>query len=203
MALSRAAAAWRWMTRSACRRRYRRSSRRIQIASTTQAIRGGGEPAPHADPDRRALTAPSWTQAPPPLIPRGATVLAQPLLAGNTVGLLPTQDLSKLAGAQAFQTAYQSAYRARRSRRRARSRTTRRWSRSTRSSRWIAAQKTPTRAAVLGAVAATKYAGVTGQIAFDKNGDPRDAARFSVYTCDTKGACSHQTSIAVKAPASS
>jgi ABC-type branched-subunit amino acid transport system substrate-binding protein len=65
----------------------------------------------------------------------------------------------------------------------------------------IAAQKTPTRAAVLSAVASAKYAGVTGQLAFDKNGDLAPTPGFSMYTCDTKGVWSYQTSIAGKASA--
>jgi branched-chain amino acid transport system substrate-binding protein len=123
------------------------------------------------------------------------------VLSGYTTGLLPAQDLTKLPGARAFETAYQSAYPS-----------------ATITSQsalaydaamdeihaiktLIAAQKAPTRAAVLSAVAAAKYAGVTGQIAFDKNGDPVTTTGFAVYTCDTKGVWSYQTTIAGAAQA--
>lgn len=55
--------------------------------------------------------------------------------------------------------------------------------------------KTPTRAAVLAAVAATKETGVTGAIAFDKLGDPATPPPFAVYTCDARGAWTYQTSL--------
>jgi ABC-type branched-subunit amino acid transport system substrate-binding protein len=52
----------------------------------------------------------------------------------------------------------------------------------------ISSGKTLTRAAVLAAVAGAPYAGVTGSLAFDKNGDDTTALGFSLYTTDAKGA---------------
>ena len=59
----------------------------------------------------------------------------------------------------------------------------------------VAAGKTPTRATVLAAVAATKETGVTGAIAFNKLGDPATPPPFAVYTCDAKGAWTYRTTI--------
>jgi branched-chain amino acid transport system substrate-binding protein len=123
------------------------------------------------------------------------------VLAGYTVGLLPTQALAKLSGAQAFQTAYESAYPGAKLTPQSALAYDAAMVEINAIKSLITAQKTPTRAAVLSAVAATKYAGVTGQIAFDKNGDPVTPPSFSVYTCDTKGAWAYQTSIAAKASA--
>lgn len=123
------------------------------------------------------------------------------VLAGYTVGLLPTQDLSKLSGAQAFQTAYQSAYPGATLTPQSALAYDAAMVEINAITSLITAQKTPTRAAVLSAVAATKYAGVTGQIAFDKNGDSVTPPSFSVYTCDTKAVWTYQTSIAAKVSA--
>lgn len=117
------------------------------------------------------------------------------ILSGATTGLLSTQDLTKLPSANSFVSAYQNEYpgavvvpqsalaydaamveiNAIKS--------------------LLAANKTPTRAAVLNAVAATKAEGATGQIAFDKNGDRVSPPAFAVYTCDSKGAWVYQASV--------
>ena len=55
--------------------------------------------------------------------------------------------------------------------------------------------KSVTRSAIATALAATKFDGATGAIAFDQNGDSTGAAAFSVYSCDTKGAWSYQTTL--------
>ena len=59
----------------------------------------------------------------------------------------------------------------------------------------ITAGKTPTRANVLAAVAATKYAGVEGPIAFDTNGDNTAPPGFALYTCDIHATWTYQTSL--------
>jgi branched-chain amino acid transport system substrate-binding protein len=116
--------------------------------------------------------------------------------AANTTAILPAPDPSKLDSAKDFIAAYRAEY----------------------SGQVLLAQsalaydaamdeiaaiksvlksgKAPTRAAVLAAVAAAKYNGVTGTIAFDKNGDNTTALGFAVYTFDSKGAWHYQTSIA-------
>jgi len=59
----------------------------------------------------------------------------------------------------------------------------------------ISAGKAPTRAAVRAAVAASKYNGLIGPISFDANGDSVASPGFSVYTCDTRGVWTFQTSL--------
>ena len=59
----------------------------------------------------------------------------------------------------------------------------------------IAAGKSPTRANVRAAVAASKYTGLIGPIAFDPNGDNTTPPGFALYTCDIHGAWTYQTSL--------
>ena len=59
----------------------------------------------------------------------------------------------------------------------------------------VASGKAPTPAAVLAAVAAAKYTGVTGTLAFDANGDNTTPLGMSIYTFDTKGAWQYQTGL--------
>lgn len=150
---------------------------------------------------RRTLTqsgAPSL-----PLLTTGAAAddpgwgdaVGNPLFAANTTGMLPAQDLAKLPGAQAFQTAYQGAYAGATVTPEAALAYDAALVEIQAIKGVIAASKTPTRAAVLAAVAATKYSGVTGAIAFDKQGDPTTPPPFAIYTCDAKGAWTYQASV--------
>ncbi len=59
----------------------------------------------------------------------------------------------------------------------------------------ISAGKTPTRAAVLAAVAASKYTGLIGPIAFDQNGDNTTPPSFALYSCDIKGNWTYQATL--------
>lgn len=127
--------------------------------------------------------------------PGWGDALGNPLFAANTIGILPTQDLSKLSGAQAFQTAYQSAYAGATVTPEAALAYDAAMIEIQAIKGVIATGKAPTRAAVLAAVAATKYTGATGAIAFDKQGDPTTPPPFAVYTCDAKGAWTYQASI--------
>jgi branched-chain amino acid transport system substrate-binding protein len=127
--------------------------------------------------------------------PDWGDALGNPLFAANTTAILPAQDFSKLSGAQAFQTAYQSAYAGATVTPEAALAYDAAMIEIQAIKGVIAAGKAPTRAAVLAAVTATKYSGVTGAIAFDKQGDPTTPPPFAVYTCDAKGAWTYQTSI--------
>ena len=117
------------------------------------------------------------------------------VLSGYTTGLLPAQAPAKLSGAQAFIKAYQQAY--------PNSSVTPEsvlaydaaMDEISAIKSLLAGSKTPTRAAILSAVSSARYSGATGQIAFDKNGDPVKAAAFSIYTCDMKGAWTYQASV--------
>lgn len=117
-------------------------------------------------------------------------------LSGYTTGLLPAQDLSKLQGAQSFISAYQAAYSGATITPQSAQAYDAAMDEISAIKSLLAAQKAPTRAALLGAVAGASYTGVTGQIAFDSHGDPVKSPGFSIYTCDTKGQWSYQGSVA-------
>ncbi len=108
-------------------------------------------------------------------------------LSAYTTGLLPAQDLSKLTGAQSFVNAYKAAYPNAAITAQSALAYDAAMDEISAIKSLLAAQKTPTRAAILSAVATAKYAGVTGQIAFDKNGDPVTPPSFTAYTCNAKG----------------
>lgn len=127
--------------------------------------------------------------------PGWADALGNPLYAANTTAILPAQDLSKLTGAQAFVSAYQAAYPGAAITPEAALAYDAAMIEIHAIKGLIAAGKTPTRAAVLAAVAATKETGVTGAIAFNQHGDPATPPPFAVYTCDAKGAWTYQTTI--------
>jgi branched-chain amino acid transport system substrate-binding protein len=59
----------------------------------------------------------------------------------------------------------------------------------------IKSGKTVTRAAVRAVVAAAKYPGITGTLAFDQNGDDATPLGFSLYTCDLTGAWRYLSSL--------
>jgi ABC-type branched-subunit amino acid transport system substrate-binding protein len=130
-----------------------------------------------------------------------AAAVGGPLLATNTVGLLAGQDLSKMPGGKSFVAAYQAA-----------NSNTQVTPQSVLAydaamdeigalKALIAAGKTPTRAAVLQAVATGSYTGVSGKIAFGPTGDPTPPLLFAIYTCDAKGHWTYQASVTGKAAA--
>ena len=127
--------------------------------------------------------------------PGWGDAVGNPLYAANTVGILPAQDLSKLTGAQAFTAAYQSAYPGAAVTPEAALAYDAAMVEIHAIKGLVAAGKTPTRATVLAAVAATKETGVTGAIAFNKLGDPATPPPLAVYTCDAKGAWTYRTTI--------
>ncbi|MBF6590734.1 MAG: branched-chain amino acid ABC transporter substrate-binding protein [Ktedonobacterales bacterium] len=112
-----------------------------------------------------------------------------------TTAMLPARDLSTLKGASSFITAYQSAYPKQALLPQSALAYDAAMDEITAIRSLIAASKPVTRAAVLAIVTSAKYVGVTGTLAFDKNGDSLSPPAFSVYTCDTKGTWSYQTSI--------
>ncbi len=128
--------------------------------------------------------------------PQWADAVGAAVLSANTTAILPAQDLTKMPGGQSFETAYQSAYPGET----VTSETALAYDAAmieiTAIKSLIAARATPTRAAVLAAVATENYTGVSGKFAFDKNGDPSSPSVFSVYSCDMKGTWTYQMSIA-------
>lgn len=111
-----------------------------------------------------------------------------------TTALLPAQDLSKLATATAFVTAYQSAFSGKDLLPQSALAYDAAMDEIAAIKSIVASGKPVTRAAVLTAVTAAKYAGVTGTLTFDKNGDNTTPLGFSLYTCDIQGAWHYQAS---------
>lgn len=150
---------------------------------------------------RRTLTLTGAPQV--PLLTAGATagdpgwsdLVGNAVVSAYTTSLLPAQDLTKAPSAQSFVKAFQTAYPSVAVTPQAALAYDAAMDEISAIKSVIAAKQAPTRAAVISAVATAKYAGVTGQIAFDKNGDPLTTPAFAVYTCDVKGAWSYQTSI--------
>jgi branched-chain amino acid transport system substrate-binding protein len=120
----------------------------------------------------------------------GVTVAAT-----NTTALLPAQDLSALKDAKSFVTAYQDAYPKQDLVAQSALAYDAAMDEIAAIKSLIAAGKPVTRAAVLAAVASAKYQGVTGTLAFDKNGDNTAAPAISIYTCDNKGVWHYQAAV--------
>lgn len=123
----------------------------------------------------------------------GATVQLVPA-AAYTTALLPAQDLSKLATAKDFVTAYKSAFAGQDLLPQSALAYDAAMDEIAAIKAIVTAGKPVTRAGVLSAVTAAKYTGVTGAISFDKNGDNTTPIGFSLYNCDTQGAWHYQTS---------
>lgn len=109
-----------------------------------------------------------------------------------TTAILPARDLSALPAAKPFVSAYQSAFPGKDLLPQSALAYDAAMDEITAIKSLLSAGKPVTRAAVLAAVAAAKYPGVTGTLAFDTNGDNTTPLGYSVYTCDTKGAWQYQ-----------
>ena len=105
-----------------------------------------------------------------------------------TTAILAAPDLSTLSNAKAFTSAYQSAYSNQDLLPESALAYDAAMDEITAIKSLLTAGKSVTRASVLAAVAAAKYPGVTGTLAFDANGDTTTPLSYSVYTCDLKGA---------------
>ena len=123
----------------------------------------------------------------------GAAV-GQPILSANTTGLLPASDLAKLDSAKSFLSAWQEAYNNVAPPQSALAYDAA-MAEIAAIKAVIASGKPVTRSAIATALAATKFDGATGPIAFDEHGDSTAAPAFSVYSCDAKGAWSYQTTL--------
>ncbi|MGH2515308.1 MAG: branched-chain amino acid ABC transporter substrate-binding protein, partial [Ktedonobacterales bacterium] len=108
--------------------------------------------------------------------------------AAYTTAILPAPDLSTLPSAKSFMTAYQSAYPNQDLLPQSALAYDAAMVEITAIKALLTAGKPVTRAAVLAAVASAKYAGLTGAIAFNANGDNTTPLSYSLYTCDIKGA---------------
>jgi branched-chain amino acid transport system substrate-binding protein len=105
----------------------------------------------------------------------------------HTMALLPARDLAALPGARGFVSAYRAAYAGSGPHPLSALAYDAALDEIGAIQSLLSAGKNVTRAAVLGAVTSASYAGVTGNLAFDKNGDNANPASFSLYTCDLHG----------------
>jgi branched-chain amino acid transport system substrate-binding protein len=118
-----------------------------------------------------------------------------PAAAANTTALLPAPALSTLPGAKAFVAAFQQAYPDQPVLPESALAYDAAMDEIAAIKGLIQAGKPVTRQAVLAAVATAHYAGVTGTVAFDQNGDNTTPLGYSLYTCDSKGAWQFVTAL--------
>jgi branched-chain amino acid transport system substrate-binding protein len=126
--------------------------------------------------------------------PGWSDAVGGPLISGSTMALLAARDLSTLKGAQSFVSAYQAAYPDSKPLPQAALAYDAAMDEIAAIKAAIQAGKAPTASAVLAGVASATYHGVTGDLAFDKNGDNAAKIPYSIYTCDMKGAWSYRAS---------
>ena len=127
--------------------------------------------------------------------PTWSTTVGVTAASAYTTALLPARDLSKLPNTKDFLVAYHTAYPGASSPPQSALAYDAVMDEISAIKSLISAGKPVTRAAVLAAVASAHYQGITGTIAFDKNGDNTTPIGFSVYMCDTKGMWHYQASI--------
>ena len=125
--------------------------------------------------------------------PGWGDAVGQPVLAANTTGILPASDLTKLDSAKSFLAAWKEAYGANVAPPQSALAYDATMAEIAAIKAVVASGKPVTRAAIATALAAAKFDGATGAIAFDEHGDSTGAPAFSVYSCDAKGAWSYQT----------
>lgn len=116
-------------------------------------------------------------------------------ISANSTALLPARDLSSLTKAQSFVAAYKAAYPDAAPLPQSALAYDAAMDEIAAIKATINASKVPTASAVLARVAAGVYHGITGDLAFDKNGDNANPIPFSIYTCDSKGAWTYRASV--------
>jgi branched-chain amino acid transport system substrate-binding protein len=127
--------------------------------------------------------------------PAWSTTMGAAAASNFTTALLPAQDLSTLPKAKSFVAAYQSEFPGKDLLPQSALAYDAAMDEIAAIKSLIAAGKSVSRAAVLAAIAKAQYAGVTGTIAFDANGDMVTPIGFSIYTCDVKGTWHYQGSL--------
>lgn len=130
--------------------------------------------------------------------PTWSSAVSPPAASAYTTGILPAQDLSKLAKTQSFVTAYHAAYPGTSSLPESALAYDAAMDEISAMKSVISSGKPVTRAAVLSAVASSSYSGITGTISFNQNGDNVTPPDFSLYSCNQKGDWQYQTSITAK-----
>ncbi|HEX6544056.1 MAG TPA: branched-chain amino acid ABC transporter substrate-binding protein [Ktedonobacterales bacterium] len=127
--------------------------------------------------------------------PGWSAAVGQPILSAPASGVLPAADLAQLDSAKSFASAWQAAYSGKAALPQAALAYDATMAEIAAIKSVLSSGKSPTRSAIATALAATKFNGATGPIAFDQYGDSTAAPSFSVYSCDTKGAWSYQTTL--------
>ena len=120
--------------------------------------------------------------------PAWSTTVGVPAASAYTTALLPAEDLSKLPNTKDFVVAYHTAFPGASSPPQSALAYDAAMDEISAIKSLISAGKPVTRAGILAAVASAKYPGITGTIAFDKNGDNTTPIGFSIYTCIPKAA---------------
>jgi branched-chain amino acid transport system substrate-binding protein len=127
--------------------------------------------------------------------PGWSAAVGQPVLSTYTTGVLPANDPGQLDSAKALTSAWQAAYVGKALLPQSALAYDAAMAEIAAIKTAIDSGKGVTRGAIATALAATKFDGATGAIAFDQNGDSTAAATFSVYTCDAKGVWSYQATL--------
>lgn len=127
--------------------------------------------------------------------PGWSAAVGQPVLSTYTTGVLPANDPGQLDSAKALTSAWQAAYAGKALLPQSALAYDAAMAEIAAIKTAIDSGKGVTRGAIATALAATKFDGATGTIAFDQNGDSTAAATFSVYTCDAKGVWSYQATL--------
>lgn len=124
--------------------------------------------------------------------PGWGAAVGQPIIAANTTGVLPAADPGHLDAAKSFLSAWQAAYGSKAALPQSALAYDAAMAEITAIKAVVSSGKTVTRSAIATALAATKYPGATGAIAFDEHGDSTGAPAFSIYACNAKGAWTYQ-----------
>lgn len=127
--------------------------------------------------------------------PGWSAAVGQPLIAANTTGVLPAADPGHLDSAKTFVSAWQAAYPNSAVLPQSALAYDAAMAEITAIKAAVGTGKAVTRGAIATALAAVKFTGATGAIAFDQYGDSTAAAAFTVYVCDTKGAWSYRATL--------
>ncbi len=127
--------------------------------------------------------------------PSWSTAVGLAAASAYTTAVLPAEDLSKLAKTKDFVVAFHTAYPGTSSLPESALAYDAAMDEIGAIKSLIDAGKPVTRAAVLAAVASTPYAGITGSIKFNQNGDNTTPPSFSLYTCTIKGVWQYRATL--------
>lgn len=127
--------------------------------------------------------------------PGWSAAVGQPVYGTYTIGVLPASDPGQLDSAKALASAWQADYAGKALLPQSALAYDAAMAEIAAIKTAISSGKGVSRSAIATALAATKFDGATGAIAFDQNGDSTASTNFSVYTCDAKGVWSYQATL--------